>query len=407
MSTVALYLVVFAGGVLTMLSPCILPVLPFVFARTGRGFRRDTLPMLLGLAISFSIVAAAATAGALWATRAADAGRWIALGVLFVAGIALLCPRLSTLLLAPFVRRSAQLASRFPSTDTSSPWQAALVGAATGVLWAPCAGPILGLVFGAAIAGGDPIRAVSLFAVFAVGAASSLAAALMLSQRALAAIKRHFAADIWIRRTLGTMTVVAVGLIALGLDARVFSGGGIVQTASAEERLLRTLPTGTRNALLHPTTAKVQLPDRGPLPTFDGATAWIGSPALTPASLKGKVVFVDFWTFECYNCRNALPYVKALHAKYAAKGLVVLGVHTPEFPRERVQRNVEEAMQKLGVTYPVVTDNAFSIWKAFNNEYWPAAYIVDKKGRIRYYWPGEGHYDEQEKVVQQLLAESP
>ena len=412
MSTALLYLVVFAGGVLTILSPCILPVLPFVFARSGRSFRMDTLPMLAGLALSFSLVATAAVLGAGWVASAADAGRWVALFVLAVAGVSLLVPRVAESITRPLVRAGARL----QASNASRPAGARLVGAlsvglATGLLWAPCAGPILGLVFAAAITSGQPAQAASLFGVFALGAISSLAVVLLASGRLVTALRRQLAADAWVRRGLGTLALVGVGIIALGLDARFFAGGGLVQTASAEDLLIRTLvPTapgarGVKPIARPPATPSVPTPDLGAFPGFAGGTGWIGSAPLTAESLRGNVVFVDIWTFECYNCLNALPSVKALHAKYASKGLVVVGVHTPEFPRERVQSNVERAMQKLGVTYPVVTDNGFAIWRAFENRYWPAVYIVDRKGRIRYHWDGEGKYDEQERVVQQLLAE--
>ncbi len=409
MSTLLLYVVVFIGGVFTILSPCILPVLPFVFARSGQSFRRDTIPMLVGLGVAFSFVATAATAGAGWVAGAANAGRWIALSVLAIAGLSLLVPRLAVVLAAPMVKLGARLQG-----SGTKPVGAIAVGAATGLLWAPCAGPILGLVFAAAIAGGQPVQAATLFGVFAIGAATSLAVVLFAGGRILEVLRRNLSVEVWVRRSLGILTLAGVGVIALGLDAKFFSDGGVVQTASAEEVLIKTLAPGAQGApgvkpttrlMAQPTRPPVPTPDMGAFPGFTGGTGWIGSPALTPASLRGQVVFVDFWTFECYNCLNALPYVKALHEKYGNRGLVVVGVHTPEFPRERVRGNVERAMKRLKVLYPVVTDNSFSIWRSFENRYWPAAYIVDKKGRIRYHWAGEGHYDEQERVVKQLLAE--
>ena len=145
--------------------------------------------------------------------------------------------------------------------------------------------------------------------------------------------------------------------------------------------------------------------DLGPMPEFAGATGWINSPPIARADLKGKVVVVDVWTFACSNCQAALPYVKALHANYAAKGLVVVGVHTPELKIEYDRANVERALKKLGVNYPVVLDNDYRIWNALGNRYWPAIYIVDRNGRIRYHNDGEGDYARQEQVVQHLLAE--
>jgi thiol-disulfide isomerase/thioredoxin len=148
------------------------------------------------------------------------------------------------------------------------------------------------------------------------------------------------------------------------------------------------------------------LEDFGPMPELEGGTAWLNSPALTKAGLRGKVVMIDFWTFGCYNCRNALPYVKEFYSRYRNQGFVVVGVHTPEFPYEKDGSNVARAIRNLGVEYPVVMDNGYAIWKAFQNHYWPAAYLVDSRGRIRYRHFGEGNYDEQQQMIQQLLAEA-
>ncbi len=415
MTSSLLYLLVFAGGLLTVLSPCILPVLPFVFARAGRSFRRETLPMLLGLALTFALVATAGTVSAAWIAHAADLGRWIALALLSVVGVSLLSERAASVLTRPFVRLGSKLTNDTGASGhggINSPAGAVIVGMATGLLWAPCAGPILGLIFATVAVTGDAPRAATLFFVFALGAATSLGIALVAGGRLLATLRRTMSADLWIRRTLGTLALAGVLVIALGWDATIFSRGGIVQTAYAEDVLIRHLPVNvpastpsTPVRITVPPVPPVPTPDQGALPPLDGATGWINSAPLTRESLRGKVVLVDFWTFECYNCRNALPYVKALDARYRSKGLVVLGVHTPEFPRERIFSNVQDATRDLAVTYPVATDNNYAIWRAFNNEYWPAAYIVDRAGRIRYHHFGEGQYDEQDRVVRQLLAE--
>jgi peptide-methionine (R)-S-oxide reductase len=153
-------------------------------------------------------------------------------------------------------------------------------------------------------------------------------------------------------------------------------------------------------------TTVPSLPDHGPFPGLNGATGWINTSPLTASSLKGKVVLVDFWTFECSNCLNALPHVKALEAKYRDKGLVVIGVHSPELDEEKPAANVQAAVKRLGVVYPVVLDGDYRIWNSFHNEYWPAVYIVDANGRIRYYHAGEGDYDGQDRAVATLLAEA-
>jgi peptide-methionine (R)-S-oxide reductase len=148
------------------------------------------------------------------------------------------------------------------------------------------------------------------------------------------------------------------------------------------------------------------LTDEGAFPGFTGGDEWINSSPLTTSALHGKVVLVDFWTFECSNCLNALPHVKALEAKYRDKGLVVVGVHSPELADEKVPANVRDAVRRLGVVYPVVIDGHYHIWNAFHNEYWPAVYIIDANGRIRYHHFGEGSYDEQDQAIRTLLDEA-
>jgi thiol-disulfide isomerase/thioredoxin len=150
----------------------------------------------------------------------------------------------------------------------------------------------------------------------------------------------------------------------------------------------------------------VTLGDEGPFPGFEGATDWINTQPLSKESLKGKVVLVDFWTYSCINCLRSLPYVKAWHDKYKDLGLVVVGVHTPEFDFERERVNVAQRMEKLGITYPVAMDNDMAVWNAFRNQYWPAHYFVDANGRIRYHHFGEGKYEESERVIQQFLEDA-
>ncbi len=170
--------------------------------------------------------------------------------------------------------------------------------------------------------------------------------------------------------------------------------------------LLISLAAGTLLAAVAPGHGPGPLDDEGPFPGFDGGGAWINSKPLSAAALRGKVVVVDFWTFSCSNCLAALPHVKALEAKFRDRGVVVVGVHTPELAHERVESNVRDAVRRLGIVYPVVIDGDNRIWNAFNNEYWPAVYIVDANGRIRFHHFGEGAYDEQEQVVETLLQDA-
>lgn len=407
----------FLGGVLTILSPCILPIIPLVFARSERNFTREIAPMLGGLAIAFTAAALIATATAHWLIVANVVGRDIALVLFAIVGTTLVSTRAAEWIARPATRAGAALlGSRSGAAPTTAP-QNVVVGMAIGLLWAPCAGPILGVLIAAA-ATTDAPHAASLFLTFALGAAMSLAAVLSLGARLIARIKRAGATETAVRRVFGVATIVTVLLIFFGYDQLLFGKGGLVKTASAEEHLVSAL--APERAQPHPPgmsldefaaeedalAAAVHLDKAdGDLPGFDGGTEWINSSVLSPQSLKGKVVLVDFWTFMCYNCLNALPHVKALYAKYKDRGFVVVGVHTPELAPERVPQSVRDAVKRLGITFPVVIDNDNRIWNAFHNQYWPAAYFADATGKLRFYNFGEGRYDEQDKVVAKLLAE--
>ncbi|MEO8620021.1 MAG: cytochrome c biogenesis protein/redoxin [bacterium] len=408
-------LLAFFGGVLTILSPCILPVIPLVFARTGRSFGREIVPMLAGLALAFTGAALIATATAHWILVANEVGRNAALALLAVVGVALVSTRAAEWLTHPASRAGAALLGS--QSGALTPWRNVVVGMAIGLLWAPCAGPILGLLIAAA-ASGDAPHAALLFLTFGLGAIMSLAAVTLLGTSLLTRLKRAGAADVVVRRLLGTATLLTVVALFFGWDRTLFAKGGLVRTAGAEELLVSrlapratsTAPAGTSldefaaDEAARLTPIALAQAD-GVLPGFEGGTEWINSPALTPAALRGKVVLVDFWTFECYNCLNALPHVKELYAKYKDRGFVVIGVHTPEFARERVPENVRREVSKLGITYPVVIDNDNKIWSAFHNQYWPAAFYADATGKMRFYHFGEGRYEEQDKVVAKLLAE--
>ena len=407
----------FLGGVLTILSPCILPIVPLVFARAERSFSREILPMLLGLALAFTAAALIATATAHWLIVANVVGRDIALALFAVVGITLVSTRAAEWIARPVTRAGAALLGARHEGAASAPLGNVVIGMAIGLLWAPCAGPILGILIAAAATTSGP-RAASLFLTFALGAAMSLAVVLSLGARLLARIKRAGATETAVRRVLGVATIVTVVAIFLGYDQLLFGQGGLVKTASAEEHLVSSLtpervqphPPGMsldefaaeEDALAAP----IHLDKLdGDLPGFDGGTEWINSGALSPQALRGKVVLVDFWAFMCYNCLNALPHVKELYAKYKDRGFVVVGVHTPELGPERVPQSVRDAVKRLGIMFPVVIDNENRIWNAYHNQYWPAAYFADATGKLRFYNFGEGRYDEQDRVVAKLLAE--
>ena len=399
-------LLAYLGGILTILSPCILPVLPFVFARADRSFIRSTLPLLAGMALTFAVVATLAAVGGGWAVRANAIGRWAALVLLALFGLALIFPKVSDRMTRPLVALGSRLSER---RKGESFWSSAVLGVATGLLWAPCAGPILGIIFTAAAIQGASFNTTLLLLAYALGAATSLALALLVGGKVFARMKGSLGASERIRQMLGVLVLVGVGAIALGLDTRVLAKLSSAQTASLETSLARKLGLGQDMAESRTRTdamGQLVLPVEGVLPSLDGLGPWFNGPALTREQVRGKVVVVDFWTYSCINCLRSIPFVKAWDERYRKDGLVVIGVHAPEFAFERDPANVQRAMRDLGILYPVALDNRYKLWGALKNNYWPAHYFIDASGRIRYHHFGEGNYPMQERVIRQLLAEA-
>jgi cytochrome c biogenesis protein CcdA/thiol-disulfide isomerase/thioredoxin len=400
-----LYVLAFVGGVLTIVSPCILPVLPFVFARADQPFRRSGLPMLIGMAATVAGVATVAALGGSWVVRANQYGRYIAIAIFALMGLALLFPSLAEFLSRPFVRLGAK-AQEQDGQSAPSVGKSLLLGVSTGLLWAPCAGPILGLILTGAAVEGASARSAFLLLAFALGAATSLALALLAGKKVFTLMKRSLGAEEWIRRGLGAAVLLGVVAIASGLDTGLLTRVSLASTSGFEQRLVdrfRPASVNASGAAMHGET--VALTNEGAMPSLDGAVSWINSPPLTSAELRGKVVVIDFWTYSCINCLRSIPYVEAWAEKYKSDGLVVIGVHTPEFAFEKDPANVAKAVQQLNITYPVALDSNYAIWKAFNNQYWPAHYFIDANGVIRYHHFGEGEYDESERVIQELLKE--
>jgi cytochrome c biogenesis protein CcdA/thiol-disulfide isomerase/thioredoxin len=414
-----LFILAYLGGVLTILSPCILPVLPFVFARTNLPFVRSTLPMLVGMMITFAGVGTLAAVGGGWAVQANEVGRDAALILLGLFGLTLLIPTLADRMAQPFVRFGGRL------TEAATEGQAAgshvassfVLGIATGLLWAPCAGPILGLLLTGAALNGANVGTTVLLLAYAAGAATSLAAALLLGGRITAALKRSLGAGEWARRGLGVAVLCAVVAIAFGVDTQFLTRVSAASTATLEQGLIDRIRPPKASGQSMAMSAGIPgapaaganssgLPVEDTMPSLDGAVEWLNSPPLTMAGLRGKVVLVDFWTYSCINCLRSLPYVEAWAEKYKDQGLVVIGVHAPEFAFERDLGNVRRATKDLGVAYPVAIDNDYKIWRAFDNQYWPAHYFIDAEGRVRYHHFGEGDHPESEAVIQKLLAEA-
>ncbi|MEI9902874.1 MAG: cytochrome c biogenesis protein/redoxin [Asticcacaulis sp.] len=336
-----LFILAYLGGAFTIVSPCILPVLPFVFARADQPFVKSGLPLLLGLTLTFAGVATLAAVGGGWVVQASGIGRIIALVVLAAFGLLLLFPALADRVTRPLVALGSRLTEN--ATDAgkpSSPFMASfLLGIATGLLWAPCAGPILGLVLtGAALNGASLSTSLALMA-YALGAATSLALALLVGGKVFTAMKQSLGAGEWIRKGLGVAVLLGVAAVATGVDTNILTKLSLSGTSNIEQALLdKVSPQKT------PSTSS-DLAVQGVLPDLGGATGWLNSAPLTPQALRGKVVLVDFWTYSCINCLRSVPYVRAWDQAYRGQGLVVIGVHTPEFAFEKDVGNVKKAGQ--------------------------------------------------------------
>src|SRR5215213_5809626 len=385
--------IAFAAGLVTALSPCVLPVLPVLLAGGAAGGTRRPYAIVAGLVLSFTVftITAAALLDALGLPQ--DLLRDIAVGLLVLAGVAVAIPPVGDLIQRPFLaltrRRPGDLGGGL------------VLGMALGLVFVPCAGPVLAAITVLAASRDFGPDTFALTAAYAAGAAIPMLGIAVAGRRVTGALGGRY-----LRPALGAIVVAAA--LAIGFDVtrplQTFLPGyteavqnRVERRADAQQELSRL--TG---ATAHRTSSH---DDFGPAPELTGLSDWINSQPLTLAGLRGKVVVVDFWTYSCINCLRTLPYLKAWDAAYRKAGLVVLGVHSPEFSFERVPGNVRNAVGELGVRYPVPLDNHFDTWHAFANQYWPAKYFIDRRGDIRFVHFGEGEYDRSEGVIRTLLAE--
>ncbi|HET8606283.1 MAG TPA: redoxin domain-containing protein [Gaiellaceae bacterium] len=372
------------AGAITAISPCVLPVLPILLAGGAAGSKRRPYAIVAGLVASFTLFTlfAAWILGRLGLPQSTL--RDVALGFLFLLAATLLVPPLGTLLERPFLpltrRRGGDLGGGF------------LLGASLGLVFVPCAGPVLAAVTVVAATQKVDGRTAALTAAYALGAAVPMLA-VAAGGRAAAARIRGSAARV--RAGAGVLVAAAAVTIALGLDTRL-------QTAlPGYTDALQARVESHAVAALH----EQALPTYGKAPDFAGIQLWLNSKPLTLRQLRGKVVLVDFWTYSCINCLRTLPHLEAWDAAYRKRGLVIVGVHTPEFAFEHVPANVEAAVRRYHVRYPVALDNDYATWNAWHNLYWPAEFLIDKRGRIRHAHFGEGDYGGTESAIRQLLGE--
>jgi len=398
-----MYLIAFVGGLLTVLSPCILPVVPFLFAGAQRQ-RSSVLLTLVGMALTFALISSLAVVSSEWVIQASNSGRHVALGVMALFALSLISARVGDWLARPFVWLGNRLDPDM--RKKSGPLSSLMLGVATGLLWAPCAGPILGVILTGAMLQGANAQTSLLLLAYGAGSALSLGILIFAGRGLVNRLKPSIPFTGWLRRGAGVAVLGAAALIATGTDKTLLAGTSSEGLAGVETRVLQNVPK-----VLDYLVSKVRADSpmetgQGSMPSLSGAVQWLNSPALNAEDLRGKVVLVDFWTYDCINCQHTLPYVKEWEKKYAKDGLLVIGVHTPEYGYERIIENVREQVQKLGITYPVAIDNNYAIWRNFDNQYWPAHYLIDAKGQVRYSHFGEGGYQAQEQMIRQLLEEA-
>jgi cytochrome c biogenesis protein CcdA/thiol-disulfide isomerase/thioredoxin len=385
------------AGIVTAISPCVLPVLPVLLAGGASG--RKPLRIVAGLVVSFSVF----TLFASWLLRQLglpqDLLRNLAIALLFVMAVVLLLPQAGLLL-----ERSLAFFSRLRPANAGGGF---FLGATLGLVFVPCAGPFLAAVTTAAARENFGGRTIAATVAYAVGAAIPMLIIARGGREAGARIRRHAAP---VRTASGAViALVALGLV-FHLDDRLaqltpgyttFLQDKIEQSSSAQRELAKVRGGGE---VLTAKRTSGALPDYGAAPQLHPDGAWINSKPLTIGQLHGKVVLIDFWTYSCINCLRTLPHLKAWDAAYRKQGLVIVGVHTPEFAFEHVTSNVRAAVKRLGIRYPVVQDNRFKTWDNYANQYWPAEYLIDRKGRVRHTHFGEGEYPRTETLIRRLLA---
>ncbi len=415
------------AGAATAITPCVLPVLPALLSASGTGGRRRPFGIVCGLTLTHTIT----IVGIATLVDGVGVGdgtlRTIAIAVLALFGVTLLVPRAAewVQLRLTFLQRLA------PRGDAQGFWSGLPVGGALGFVYAPCAGPILAAVISVSASSGTTGKIVAVGIAYGLGSALVLLGFALGGRRLMDRVRRG-GRGAALQRGFGAVMLLTAVLMFTSVDLRFQDAlsshfpsfltnptGGLEKSKAVEDQLagLRgkakfdeqiaaaTRKTTAGDAAL-PGVRTPRLPVLGAAPEFADTQRWFNTAPLTMAGLRGRVVLLDFWTYTCINCLRTLPYLKAWDARYRRQGLTIVGVHTPEFAFERRASNVSAAIDRQGLRYPVVQDNEYGTWNAYGNQAWPAHYLVDARGRVRYVHLGEGSYEETEAAIRALLAEA-
>lgn len=408
-----LILFAFLGGIITILSPCILPILPIVLSGTVTGGKRRPLGVVTGFIGSFTFFTLFLTAIVRATGLSADSLRVAAVVIIAFFGLSLLIPSLQ-LLMEKWLSRLTKLA---PTQNQNDGFVSGiLVGTSLGLVWTPCVGPILASIITLAATSTVGLNAVIITLAYAVGTAIPLLAITAGGRTLLTSHPWLINNTTRIQKGFGVLMLLTALAIFNSWDRQFqtyildkFPGYGTGLTKLEDNAIVRNqLQTWKKGGPMFKSSES----DYGNAPDFVTGGKWFNTSTgsvqvpLTMKELRSKVVLVDFWTYTCINCIRTLPYLKSWHEKYKDKGLVVVGVHTPEFEFEKNPDNVSKALKDFKLTYPVMQDNDYATWQAYANHYWPAKYMVDKDGKIRYTHFGEGDYDQTEAMIQKLLSET-
>ncbi len=388
--------IAFLAGLITAISPCVLPVLPILLGGGASG--RRPFGIILGLVGSFSVFTVVGSALLDSLGLPQDTLRNLAIVLLFLLAATLLFPAVARLAERPLLR----LTRSRPRTESSG----IVLGASLGLVFVPCAGPVLAAVTALSATGGGGLETFFVAVAYASGAAVPMLAIAVGSKRlteGVGFLRRHAETT---RRAAGALIGISAIAIALGVDQEFTTAvpgytealqEKVEQNSTAQRELARMRRTGDQPALAATGTGPVA-------PELGGIVGWINSDPVSVRQLRGRVVLVDFWTYSCVNCLRTLPHLKDWDSKYRDDGLTIVGVHSPEFAFEREADNVRGAVRKLGIRYPVALDNDFVTWTNYANQYWPAKYLIDRTGRVRYYHFGEGEYEETERQIRRYLG---
>jgi cytochrome c biogenesis protein CcdA/thiol-disulfide isomerase/thioredoxin len=401
-------LAVFAG-LLTVFSPCILPLLPPLLSASIAGpLRHRPFWIVSGLTAGFAFFGIVFAFFGNFLGLSNNFLRQVALGVLFFFSLAMIWPSLWERTGSRISSIAQRITGNNRSVDEQGRLHALVIGASLGLIWAPCAGPILGIILTLATVQKSLGQTLLLMGLYSMGAAVPMLLIGYGGQRVFRQFQKFRTWGPLSHKLLALFTLATVVGLYFNLDTLLLShlpGQFFIGNRIEKELVEKKEPLPMPGIALASDEA-VSLPVLGTIPEFAQITAWINSPALSSSDLKGKVVLVDFWTYSCINCIRTLPYVTQWHEKYKDQGLMVIGVHTPEFSFEKEEANVKQAILRHGIRYPVAMDNDYGTWNAYHNHYWPAHYLIDAQGKIREVHFGEGNYEETERAIQTLLAEA-